>query len=79
MRKIIGSIDIGSDEIKIIVGEIFDGELNVLCALSEETKGMKENRVVNEELFIQNVTRMIENISDRLGFKVKNCELRTVS
>ena len=71
MRKIISSIDIGSNEIKIVVCEFFDGNLNVLCAHSEETKGLKNGQVVKEEVFVSCVSKMLSDVSEKLGFKVK--------
>jgi len=71
MRKIIGSIDIGSDEIKLIIAEIFNREVNVLCALSEKTVGFKAGVITNEENFIKTVKMLINNASEKLGFKIK--------
>ena len=41
MREIIASIDVGSHLIKLIVAEILNNKMNILCALEEESRGVK--------------------------------------
>ena len=71
MRKIFGCIDIGSDAIKLIVGEVFDGKINVLAALSEETKGYLDHEIVDEQALMTVIKRLLERASEKLGFKIK--------
>ena len=42
MRRILSSIDIGTNSIKLVVAEIVRDKVNVLCAVSEESKGIKK-------------------------------------
>ena len=46
MREIISSLDIGSTKIKLVVAEIIDDRLNVLCAIDEESRGVKKGSIV---------------------------------
>ena len=32
MRKIFNSIDIGTDEVKLVTAEFYNGQYNILCA-----------------------------------------------
>ena len=41
MRKIYTSVDLGSDSIKIMVGEIYDKKLNVLAVSCVKSSGIK--------------------------------------
>ena len=49
MRKIIASLDIGDYLIKLIVGEVFRGKVNVLTCVSTPSRGIKKGFVVNVE------------------------------
>ena len=40
MRKIIASLDIGSNKIKLIVGEFIKNSLNILCVSEASTHGI---------------------------------------
>ena len=48
MRKIIASMDLGSNSIKLIVAEIIRNKTNVLAVAEAETKGIKKGLVVNK-------------------------------
>ena len=49
MRKILSSLDIGSNSIKLVVAEIIRDKINVLCAISEESRGIKKGLIDNYE------------------------------
>ena len=46
MREILASIDIGTSKIKLVVAEIMDEQFNVLCALDEESRGVKNGVII---------------------------------
>ena len=46
MKEIISSLDIGSDTIKLVVGEMFNNELNVLSVSEVKSKGVKRGIIV---------------------------------
>ena len=49
MRRILSSIDIGTNSIKLVVAEIVRDKVNVLCAISEESRGIKKGLIENFE------------------------------
>ena len=49
MRKIYTGIDIGSDNIKIVVAEVDKNDFYVLASTSKKSKGIKRGLVVNRE------------------------------
>ena len=71
MRKIIGSIDIGSDTIKLIIGEFHNNKVNILFSLAEPTVGYKDNEITSKADFIQVIHKILKEASTALGFKVK--------
>ena len=38
MRKIFNSIDIGTDEVKLVTAELYNGKYNILCSTSVKTR-----------------------------------------
>ena len=49
MRKVYTSVDLGSDSIKIMVGEFYNKKLNVLATSCVKSRGIKNlNLCVNE-------------------------------
>lgn len=49
MRKIIASLDIGSNLVKLVVGEISKNKINVLACCDSPSQGIKKGYIVNPE------------------------------
>ena len=49
MRRILGSIDLGSNTIKLVVAEIINNKVNILCAVNEPSRGIKNGLIINAE------------------------------
>ena len=49
MREIITSLDIGSNTVKLVVGEMIKEKLHVLCCCENKSKGIKKGLVINPE------------------------------
>lgn len=75
MRKIISSIDIDGDSVRLVVGEYFDNRLHILSASKIECKGMERSRVIDEEMTIDAVKRAVKDCSDTLGINIQKCIL----
>lgn len=71
MRRVLSSIDIGTNSIKLIVAEIVNNKINILCAISENTKGIKNGLIVAEEEVIYSLKKLIRKGEDILGLKIK--------
>ena len=71
MRRILSSIDIGTNSIKLIVAEIINNTVNILCAVSEPSKGIKSGLIVNEEDAIYTIKKALKKTEDMLGIKLK--------
>lgn len=70
MRKIIASMDIGTNSIKLIVAEIMNNRTNILAVAEEESKGVKKGLVVNKEALIPVLKATIKKCEDMLGLKI---------
>ena len=75
MRKIISSIDVGNNFIKLIIGEVKNDKLHVLSATKVATKGINDDKIVNAELLINSVKEAVQNVSKTLGVEVKKVVL----
>ena len=82
MRRILSSIDIGTNSIKLIVAEIFRDRVNILCAVSEESRGIKKGLIENFEDAVYSVKKTLKTtISNLFSLpkKTKSCIIRHVT
>ena len=56
MREIISALDIGSSTVKLVVGEIFKDELNVLAVSEVKSSGVKKGIIVNQADNTRNIS-----------------------
>lgn len=75
MREIISSIDIGSNSIKLVVGEFFGKRLHILSASKVETKGIERGRIVDEKSVVESIEEAIQDTEKMLGAKIQKCVL----
>lgn len=71
MRRILSSIDIGTNSIKLVVAEIVRDKVNVLCAISEESRGIKKGLIENFEDAVYSIKKAVKKAEDILGLKIK--------
>ena len=67
MRKIIASLDIGSDLIKLVVGEITKTKFNILLAINDKSQGIKNGFIVNQESFNEVIEELFKKSHEILG------------
>ena len=67
---IYSSIDLGSDTIKIVVGEIKDNAVNILASSSTRAVGIKKGLIVDKDLAMQSVVLALNEIECKLGFRI---------
>ena len=72
MRKICTSIDIGSDTVKFLVGEVVNNNVNVLASTAIKAKGIRKGLIVDSNLAVNTIRDGIKVINEKLGFEVKN-------
>ena len=71
MRRILSSLDMGTNSIKLIVAEIIKDKINVLCAISEESRGIKNGLIESYEDAIYSLNKVIKKGEKLLGLKIK--------
>lgn len=70
MRKIYTSVDLGSDSIKILVGEIYNKKLNVLATSSIKSRGIKKGLIVDANEIIVSLKDAINDIEKKLSITI---------
>ena len=70
MREILASIDIGSYKIKLVVGEILHDEVKVLCALDEESRGVKKGAICDVDELVYAIKKLLNKCEELLGIKI---------
>ena len=72
MRKIYTALDIGSNYIKLIVGEFINNKLNILCAKKGISRGFYFNQITDEDKLVKSINAVLEEAELELNFKIKN-------
>ena len=70
MRNIFTSIDIGTDNIKIIVSEKYNGMYNVLASTITPSKGLKKGLIVDAREVATTLKKAIKEVEVKLGMKI---------
>lgn len=68
--KVLASIDIGSETIKMVVAEVLGDEFNCLCALEEESRGVANGLIMEPDETVYAIKKLLKRVEDNLGFKV---------
>lgn len=71
MRKIYTSIDIGSDTIKFVVGELLNNNINILSSNTIKSKGVRKGLIFDPNLTINAIKDGIKEVNDDLGVEIK--------
>lgn len=75
MKKIYTSIDIGSDTIRVLVSECFQGEFRTLAVSSVRSKGIKNGTVIDQDLALERLKLALDDIEARINIKVRKAVL----
>lgn len=75
MRKIISSIDIGSNSVKLIVGEMFENRLHILSASKVDSHGIEKGKIVDEDAVVTSIEKAITDASNKIGIQIEKCIL----
>ena len=71
MRKIIASLDIGNHTIKLVVGEIVRGKLNILACIDVPARGIKKGFIVNSESAMLALEDVFKKAEEQIGIPIK--------
>lgn len=69
-RMIYASIDIGSDTIKIVLGEVLDERLNVLASVNTRVVGIKKGIIIDKDMVCKSINLALDEIEKQCGFRL---------
>ena len=75
MKEIISSLDIGSSTIKLVVGEVYNNEVNVLSVSEVKSKGVKKGIIVNPEETLVSLKEAFNRTEEMLSIKINKVVL----
>ena len=75
MKKKNTSIDIGSDTIRILVSEYFQGKFRTLAVSSVRSKGIKNGTVFDQDLLLERLKLALDDIESRIDVKIRKVVL----
>lgn len=70
MRNIYTGIDLGSDNIKIVVAEHIEDKFQVLAATSVKSLGIKKGLIVDHEMALRSLNQAVYEIEKILGIRI---------
>lgn len=70
MRKVMASIDLGSDTIKLLVAELIKDKVHVLTIKDIKTKSIKDGLITSEEGLIEELKNLFKQTEETLGLKI---------
>ena len=69
--QLITSLDVGNEEIKVIVASAFDNKCNVLASTSIRSSGIKKNTIYNEKKLRDSIKLAIAKTEEKIGMKIR--------
>lgn len=69
--QLITSLDVGNEEIKVIVASAFNNKCNVLASTSIRSSGIKKNTIYNEKKLRDSIKLAILKTEEKIGMKIK--------
>lgn len=70
MKKIMASLDVGSDTVKLVVGEIIKKKLNILAVAEAPSEGIKKGLVVDPSLLLKPLKEVFTKCEEIIGLPI---------
>lgn len=71
MKNVYTCIDIGSDTIRILVSELYEGKLHTLAVSSVKSKGIKSGLIADQAVLSERINLALDDIEDRINVRIK--------
>lgn len=70
MKEIISSLDIGSSTVKLVVGEVYNKKVHVLCVSEVKSKGVKKGLIVNPEEALISLKELFQRTEEMMNISI---------
>lgn len=71
MRKIMACLDVGSDSIKLVVGEMVRKKLNILAICDTPSFGVENGLVRESKKLLESIGIVVKKAEDMIGLKIR--------
>lgn len=71
MRKIMACLDVGTDTVKCVVGEMVRRKLNILAVSEAPSRGVKNGVVEDPNLLLEPLKNVIQKCEEIIGLKIR--------
>ena len=71
-NEILVSLDIGTSEIKVIVGEVMNDSLNIIGVGTAKSRGLRKGAIVDIDEAVQSIKNAIENAEHMVDMSIHN-------
>ena len=69
------SLDIGSSSIKVLIGEMTNGSLNVIGVGNVKSNGIRKGAIVDIDATVQSIKKAIEQAERMIGISINEVVL----
>ena len=70
MREIFTSIDIGTDEVKVVTAEYYNEKYNILASAEVKSKGIRQGLIINPNDAASCIKKAIKSVESKLGTRI---------
>ena|SRR5690625_3981437 len=71
-NEILVSLDIGTSEIKVIIGEVMNDALNIIGVGTAKAKGLRKGAIVDIDEAVQSIRNAVEQAEHMVDMSIKN-------
>src|SRR5690625_7729465 len=68
--EVLVSLDIGTSEVKVVIGEVNDDSLNIIGVGTAESKGLNKGSIVDIDQTVQTIKSAVEQAEHMVGLKI---------
>ncbi|MFP7477728.1 cell division protein FtsA [Terribacillus saccharophilus] len=69
--EILVSLDVGTSNIKVIIGEVFQDSLNIIGVGTAKSKGLKKGAIVDIDQTVQSIRSAVEQAERMVGMQIE--------
>lgn len=71
-RETYVSLDIGTSNVRVIVGDIINGSLNIIGVGNSKSEGIKKGSIVDIDETVRSISRAVEQAEKMIGLSLEN-------
>ena len=71
MRKIMACLDVGTDRVKLVVGEMVKNKLNILAVADAPSYGVSNGLIDDPNLVVDSLKNVIQRCEETIGLKIR--------